>query len=99
MTQYTFSFQTPEIKANFEWQLYQELNIYEGEQLIAKVELELLTINKNRNAKQSYEALEQLGATDWELPLHLYFKGHNINSELSEQLEVKQEVKKQRNIL
>ncbi|REL26781.1 hypothetical protein DXX93_09475 [Thalassotalea euphylliae] len=94
MTEYTFSFQTAEIKTNFEWQLYQELNVYDGEQLIAKVELELLTINKNRNAKQSYEALEQLGATDWELPLHLYFKGHNVNSELSEQLAVKQESKK-----
>ncbi|REL29436.1 GNAT family N-acetyltransferase [Thalassotalea euphylliae] len=94
MTDYTFSLQSPEIKTNFEWQLYQELNVLDGDQLIAKVELELLTINKHRNALQSCEALEELGATDWELPLNLFFKGHNVKADLSEQLSVKQESKK-----
>ena len=94
MTDYTFSLQPPEIKANFEWQLCQELNVLDGDQVIAKVELELLTINKHRNAQQSCEALEEVGATDWELPLNLFFKGHNLTADLCEKLSVKQESKK-----
>lgn len=87
-------FNTPEIKTGFEWQLYQEVNVFEGDNLIAKAELEIITLNKHRDAVKSYQALLELGATDWEIPLNLFFKHQNLNATLCEKFEVKPESKK-----
>lgn len=87
-------FNTPEIKAGYEWQLFQDVNVFEGEHLVAKAELEIITLNKHRDAEKSYQALLELGATDWEIPLNLFFKNQNLTNELCEKLAVKPESKK-----
>jgi len=90
----TFKINQPESKAGFEWQLDQDINVFDGGKLIAKAELEILTLNKHRDAAKSYQALEELGATDWEIPLNLYFKNQNVTLELCERLTIKPESKK-----
>ena len=91
----SIEFKKPEITASFDWQLSQEVNVKnEQNQVIAKAEIELITLNKHRNAAKSYEMLEQLGSTDWEIPLNLYFKGQNLNANLCKALAITPDTKK-----
>lgn len=91
----TIAFEKPEIKTTFDWQLTQEVNaLDESGKIVAKAEIEIITLNKHRGARQSVDALNENAATDWELPLNLYFKGQSVNADLCEFLEVKPEVKK-----
>ncbi|MFD2166826.1 hypothetical protein ACFSJY_11215 [Thalassotalea euphylliae] len=94
MNELTFSFSPLEIKTEFDWQLWQELNVFEGDELIAKAEFEVITLNKNRGAKETYEKLDDLGATDWELPLNLFFTKQNLNPTTSKLIEAKTNDKK-----
>ncbi|NMP32434.1 GNAT family N-acetyltransferase [Thalassotalea sp. M1531] len=94
MNKLTFEFTTPEIKTEFEWQLSQEVNVFDGERLVAKAEFEILVLNKNRGAKESYQKLEALGACDWELPLNLFFTKQNVKANLAETLSIKTDAKK-----
>lgn len=89
-------FKQPEIKSSFEWQLIQEVNLYDANnQIVAKAEIELLTLNKHRDALKSYQLLDDTGeSTDWELPLNLYFKGQNLTNNLCEMLNVTPDSKK-----
>ena len=89
-------FTKPEIKSTFDWQLIQEINVLnEDNTIIAKAEIELITLNKHRDALKSYALIdEQEGSTDWELPLNLYFKGQNLSAELCEKFSIKADVKK-----
>ena len=89
-------FNKPEIKSVFDWQLIQEINVLnEDNMIIAKTEIELITLNKHRDALKSYELIdEQEGSTDWELPLNLYFKGQNLTADLCEAFSIKADVKK-----
>lgn len=86
----TIEFNTPEIKSAFDWQLVQEINVKNDNNLvIAKAEIEIITLNKHRGADESYELLSQEGATDWEVPLNLFFKKQNVAADLVEKLQVK----------
>ena len=89
-------FSKPEIKSAFDWQLIQEINVLnEDSIIIAKAEIELITLNKHRDALKSYALIdEQEGSTDWELPLNLYFKGQNLTATLCDELSIKADVKK-----
>ncbi|MDT0605180.1 GNAT family N-acetyltransferase [Thalassotalea castellviae] len=89
-------FNKPEIKSVLDWQLIQEINVLnQDNMIIAKAEIELITLNKHRDALKSYALIdEQEGSTDWELPLNLYFKEQNLTAELCEKLSVKADVKK-----
>jgi GNAT superfamily N-acetyltransferase len=89
-------FNKPEIKSVLDWQLIQEINVLnEDNMIIAKAEIELITLNKHRDALKSYALIdEQEGSTDWELPLNLYVKGQNLTAELCEKLSVKPDIKK-----
>lgn len=89
-------FSKPEIKNTFDWQLIQEINVLnEDNTIIAKAEIELITLNKHRDALKSYALIdEQEGSTDWEIPLNLYFKGQNLTATLCETLSIKADVKK-----
>jgi GNAT superfamily N-acetyltransferase len=91
-----FEFTKPEIKNTFDWQLIQEINVLnEDNTIIAKAEIELITLNKHRDALKSYTLIdEQDGSTDWELPLNLYFKGQNLTANLCEKLSIKPDIKK-----
>jgi GR25 family glycosyltransferase involved in LPS biosynthesis len=90
----TIDFKAPEIAGAFDWQLCQEINVSnEHGEVIAKAEIELITINKHRDALGSYALLAD-ESTDWELPLNLYFKGQNLNKALCEQLNITPETKK-----
>ncbi len=90
----TIEFNTPEIKNAFDWQLVQEINVKNDDDLvIAKAEIEIITLNKHRGADESYELLSQQGATDWEVPLNLFFKKQNIAADLVEKLQVKVDAK------
>lgn len=93
---FTIEFTKPEIKSTFDWQLIQEVNVLnENNAIVAKAEIELITLNKHRDALKSYVLIdEQDGSTDWELPLNLYFKGQNLSSELCEVFAIKPDVKK-----
>jgi len=92
----SIEFTKAEIKSAFDWQLIQEVNVLnEQNEVIAKAEIELLTLNKHRDAAKSYNLLEaEDEATDWELPLNLYFKGQNLSPKVCEQLQIKADVKK-----
>ncbi len=88
-------FKKPEITASFDWQLSQEVNVTnDNNEIIAKAEIELITINKHRDAITSYQLLAQQDGTDWEIPLNLYFKGQNLSTDLCEELNVKADTKK-----
>lgn len=90
----TIDFKKPEIAGAFDWQLCQEINVSnEQGNIIAKAEIELITINKHRDALGSYELLAD-ESTDWEIPLNLYFKGQNLNKYLCEQLTITPDTKK-----
>lgn len=86
-------------KGAFDWQLVQEINVLQGDEVIAKAEIELITLNKHRGAEQSYELLIQQEATDWEVPLNLYFKKQNLAKDLIEKLAVKADDKAKTHIL
>ena len=92
--QLTSTFTNAEITSEYDWQVSQEVNVINNDGLvIAKAEIEIITLNKHRGAKQSYELLEQQ-ETDWELPLNLYFAGHNLNEMLCNKLSIKPNPKK-----
>lgn len=93
-------FKQPEIKSTFDWQVVQEINVKnDQDQVIAKAEIEIITLNKHRGADESYELLSQQDATDWEVPLNLFFKKQNIAADLVEKLQVKVDVKAKDHIL
>ena len=90
----TIEFKQPEIKSTFDWQLIQEINVKNDQsQVIAKAEIEIITLNKHRGADESYELLSQQGATDWEVPLNLFFKKQNVAADLLDKLQAKIETK------
>lgn len=96
----TIEFKQPEIKSAFDWQVVQEINVKnDQDQVIAKAEIEIITLNKHRGADESYELLSQQDATDWEVPLNLFFKKQNIAADLVEKLQVKVDVKAKDHIL
>lgn len=93
-------FNKPEMKGAFDWQLSQEINVIDDDNnVVAKAEIELLTLNKHRGADESYDLLIQQEATDWEVPLNLYFKKQNIAADLAEKLDVKVDTKAKTHIL
>ena len=95
----TIEFNKPEIKTSFEWQLIQEVNVKNDDnQVIAKAELEI-TLNKHRGADESYELLSEQDATDWEVPLNLFFKKQNIAADLVEKFKAKVDAKAKDHIL
>jgi len=90
----TIDFNKPEIAGAFDWQLCQEINVRnEQGDVIAKAEIELITINKHRDALGSYTLLAD-EHTDWEIPLNLYFKGQNLTKNLCEKLGITPDTKK-----
>ena len=94
---FTIKFLKPEMKGSYDWQLIQEINVLNEDSIVvAKAEIELITLNKHRDALKSYELIEaeEDGATDWELPLNLYFKGQNLTAKLCEELSIKPDIKK-----
>ncbi|TWX63534.1 GNAT family N-acetyltransferase [Colwellia sp. C1TZA3] len=100
MMNLTIEFNKPAIKSAFDWQLAQEINVKNDEnQVIAKAEIEIITLNKHRGADESYELLSQHDATDWEVPLNLFFKKQNIAADLVEKLQVKVDAKAKDHIL
>jgi ribosomal protein S18 acetylase RimI-like enzyme len=91
----SIEFRKPEITSSFDWQLSQEVNVsIDDGTIIAKAEIEILTLNKHRDALASYKLLDDEGSTDWEIPLNIYFKGHNLTQNLCESLHTKADVKK-----
>lgn len=96
----TIEFTKLAIKTAFDWQLSQEVNVKNDDnQVIAKAEIDIITLNKHRGADESYELLVQEGPTDWEVPLNVYFKKQNITADLVEQLQVKTDAKAKDHIL
>jgi len=92
----TIEFKTPVKTGSFDWQLSQEINVSNDKgDVVAKAEIELLTLNKHRDALTSYSQLDNDDEnTDWEIPLNLYFKGQNLSVELCESLQATANVKK-----
>jgi len=83
-------FKKPTVKGSYDWQLSQEINVIDDAGVvIAKAEIELITLNKHRDAIKSYELLDEQEATDWEIPLNVYFKKQNLIAEYGEKLLVK----------
>ena len=96
----TIEFNKPAIKSAFDWQLVQEINVKNDEnQVVAKAEIEIITLNKHRGANESYELLSQHDATDWEVPLNLFFKKQNVAEDLGEKLHAKLDTKAKDHIL
>jgi GNAT superfamily N-acetyltransferase len=86
----SIEFKKPTVKSAYDWQLSQEINVSnEAGDVIAKAEIELITLNKHRDAEKSFEMLDEQEATDWELPLGVYFKKQNLIAEYCEKLLVK----------
>lgn len=86
----SIEFKKPTVKGAYDWQLSQEINVSnETGDVIAKAEIELITMNKHRDADKSYEMLDQQEATDWEIPLGAYFKKQNLIAQYCEKLLVK----------
>lgn len=96
----TIELNKPEMKGAFDWQLSQEINVkLDNDTVVAKAEIELLTLNKHRGAEESYQLLAQQDATDWEVPLNVYFKKQNVAADLIEKLAVKADNKAKTHIL
>ncbi len=96
----TIEFTTAEVSSTCDWQYAQEVNVRNDDnQIIAKAELDIITLNKHRGAEESYELLAQAGATDWEVPLNVYFKKQNVAADLVEKLQVKTDTKAKSHIL
>lgn len=88
-------FKNPEIKNAYDWQIIQEINVKNEDGLtIAKAEIELITLNKHREAIKSYNLLCESEDTDWEIPLNIYFKGQNLNAAYCELFDIKADTKK-----
>jgi len=86
----SIEFKKPTLKGAYDWQLSQEINVSnEAGDVIAKAEIELITMNKHRDADKSYALLDEQEATDWEIPLGIYFKKQNLISQYCEKLLVK----------
>lgn len=86
----SINFQKPVMKGSYDWQLTQEINVKNKEgDLIAKAEIELVTLNKHRDAEKSYVLIDEQEATDWEIPFGVYFKKHNLINDYCEKLSVK----------
>lgn len=86
----SIAFKKPTVKGAYDWQLSQEINVSnEAGEIIAKAEIELITLNKHRDADKSFEMLDQQEATDWEIPLGVYFKKQNLIAQYCEKLLVK----------
>lgn len=85
----SIDFQKPEMKGSYDWQLTQEINVKNSAgDIIAKAEIELVTLNKHRDADKSYDLLDQQEATDWEIPFGVYFKKQNLVNDYCEKLAV-----------
>lgn len=93
---FSIAFGKSSIKSEFDWQLCQEVNVCnEAGEVIAKAELELLTLNRHRDALESYELLSKDDEPcDWEILLNLFFKKHNLNAETCAKLGAKADPKK-----
>ncbi|XPF92979.1 GNAT family N-acetyltransferase [Colwellia sp. RE-S-Sl-9] len=86
----SITFKKPTVKGAYDWQLSQEINVSnDAGDVIAKAEIELITLNKHRDADKSFAMLDEQEATDWELPLGVYFKKQNLIAEYCEKLLVK----------
>jgi GNAT superfamily N-acetyltransferase len=86
----SIDFKKPAIKSAYDWQLTQEINVTNQDgDLIAKAEIELVTLNKHRDAEKSYALIDEQEATDWEIPFGVYFKKNNLISDYCEKLQVK----------
>lgn len=97
---FSIDFTKPEIKSVFDWQLSQEVNVInEHGDVVAKAELDIITLNKHRGADESYALLIAQDATDWEVPLNVYFNKQNIVNDLAEKLSVKVDAKAKQHIL
>jgi len=96
----TVTFNKPVIASDLDWQLSQEINISTTDgTVIAKAEIELITLNKHRDAVASYELLDCDEGTDWEIPLNLYFTKQNLSADLCESLHVKADTKAKTHIM
>lgn len=95
----SIEFNKPVISGRYDWQLAQEINVSnENGDVIAKAEIELVTLNKHRDAKATYQLLAD-EATDWEIPLNVYFKKQNLTDDLCTELSVAASTKAQTHIL
>jgi GNAT superfamily N-acetyltransferase len=95
----SIEFNKPEAITGHDWQLSQEVNVKnEAGDVIAKAEIELLTLNKHRDASATYKLLAD-EETDWEIPLNIYFKKQNLTEDLCKELHVSASTKAQTHIL
>ena len=95
----SITFNKPEAITGHDWQISQEINVSnEAGEVIAKAEIELLTLNKHRDALATYKLLAD-EETDWEIPLNIYFKKQNLTEELCKELHVAASTKAQTHIL
>ena len=86
----SIDFKKPTVKSTLDWQLTQEINVKnKGGHIIAKAEIELVTLNKHRDAEKSYTLIDAQEVTDWEIPFGVYFKKNNLINDYCEQLKVK----------
>jgi len=96
----TVTFNKPVIASDLDWQLSQEINVSTPDgTVIAKAEIELITLNKHRDAVASYELLDCEEGTDWEIPLNLYFSKQNLSADLCNSLLVKADTKAKTHIM
>jgi GNAT superfamily N-acetyltransferase len=96
----TITFNKPIITSDLDWQLSQEINVSTADgTVIAKAEIELITLNKHRDAIASYELLDSEEGTDWEIPLNLYFTKQNLSADLCNSLLVKADTKAKTHIM
>ncbi len=96
----SIEFNKPVIKSGFDWQLSQEINVSsDGGQVVAKAEIELLTLNKHRDALASLEVLSADEDCDWTIPFNTYFHKQNISTEMCELLNVKADTKAKTHIM
>lgn len=95
----SIEFNKPQAITGHDWQLSQEVNVKnEAGEVIAKAEIELLTLNKHRDALATYKLLAD-EETDWEIPLNIYFKKQNLTEDLCKELHVAASTKAQTHIL
>jgi GNAT superfamily N-acetyltransferase len=96
----TITFNKPVIASDLDWQLSQEINVATADgKVIAKAEIELITLNKHRDAVASYELLDCDEGTDWEIPLNLYFTKQNLSADLCGALLVQADIKAKTHIM
>ncbi|WP_440873715.1 GNAT family N-acetyltransferase [Thalassotalea sp. PLHSN55] len=96
----SIDFLKPQIKSAFDWQLSQEINVLnEQNEIIAKAEIEIITLNKHRDATASLALLSDGDYCDWTIPLTLCFHKQNLTADLCELLEVKADTKAKSHIL